>query len=262
MGFLRVPHTRGTCRARRVAMYKDNILEAEYEHRGYLKHPFPRAGYAAMVSHVDQDVGKIMQLVKELGLDDNTIVMFTSDNGPTFNRLGGSDSDFFESSGPLHGRKGSVYEGGLRVPLVARWPGHIEPGSETDHICAFWDVLPTLCDIAVIEKPKGIDGISFAPTLLGKSGQSNHKWLYWEFPSYGGQQAMRQGKWKAVRQRMFHTKGEIQLYDLSVDIGENHDVASRNRNIVAKMAADMAASRVPSSLFPFARLDNADKGSK
>ncbi len=255
---LTIPHLSIQTTAESLAMYQGKIPEADYEHRGYLRHPYPRAGYAAMVSHVDRDVGKIVSLIKELGLDDNTIVMFTSDNGPTFNRIGGSDSDFFASSGPLHGRKASVYEGGIRVPLVARWPDHIQPGTETDHISAFWDMLPTLCGIAGAAAPAGIDGISFLPTLLGKPGQAEHESLYWEFPSYGGQQAMREGKWKAVRLRMFDTEGPIQLYDLSVDMGENHDVASGNREIVARMAAEMAASREPSALFPFARLDHAE----
>ncbi|MEK6238599.1 MAG: arylsulfatase [Planctomycetales bacterium] len=174
-----------------LAEYKGKITEEDHKHRGYLKHPFPRAGYAAMVSHMDRDVGKIMDLLEKLGLDENTLVMFTSDNGPTYDRLGGSDSEFFQSAASFRGLKGSLYEGGIRVPLVARWPGKIAPGSKTDHLSAFWDTAPTLAEIAGCKPPQNVDGISFAPTLLGKPGQQKPRdFLYWEFPSYGGQQAV------------------------------------------------------------------------
>ena len=164
-----IPHLSIQTTPEMLAKYQDKIPESDYEHRGYLQHPSPRAGYAAMVTQVDKHVGQIMQLVVDLGLDDNTIVLFTSDNGPTFQRLGGADSDFFNSSGPLRGRKGSVYEGGIRVPLVARWPGKIKPGSVTDHLSAFWDFLPTFSEIARAEKPTNIDGISFVSHVDRKS---------------------------------------------------------------------------------------------
>jgi arylsulfatase A-like enzyme len=125
-----------------------------------------------MITHMDEGIGQIVALVEELGLEDDTLIIFASDNGPTYDRLGGSDSDFFESAGPFRGRKGSVYEGGIRVPMVARWTGHIEPGTVTDHISAFWDVMPTMCDLAGVPIPDHVDGISFAPTLLGEEGQA------------------------------------------------------------------------------------------
>lgn len=253
-----IPHLSIQTTPETLALYQGEIPESEYEHRGYLKHPFPRAGYAAMVTQVDQHVGQIMELLVELSLDDNTLVIFTSDNGPTFQRLGGADSDFFNSSRQLRGRKGSVNEGGIRVPLVARWPGRIEPGKVTDHQSAFWDVLPTLCDIGGAEVPNGLDGISFEPTLSGQGDQQKHESLYWEFPSYGGQQALRHGKWKAVRQRLFKSKGDIQLYDLSVDIGENYDVAAQHPKVVKRISEMMSASRVPSPLFPFPQLDSPE----
>ncbi len=240
--------------------YQGKIPEEDYEHRGYLKHPYPRAGYAAMISHLDRDVGKIMALVKELGLDEKTIVVFSSDNGPTYNRLGGSDSDFFESTGRLRGFKGSLYEGGIRVPMVARWPGKIKPGTVTDHVTAFWDILPTVAELTGTTAPADIDGVSFAPTLLGElDRQRQHKYLYWEFAAYGGQQAVRMGNWKATRQGMLRRNNKdplaIELYDLSADVGESNDVAAAHPDVVARVRAIMQQARTPSKLFPMRALD-------
>ncbi len=236
--------------------FRGKIPEADYEHRGYLPYPEPRAGYAAMISHMDRDIGKILALLDELGIADNTLVMFTSDNGPTYDRLGGSDSDFFESAGPLRGRKGSLLEGGIRVPLVARWPGQIAPGKTTGHMAAFWDLLPTICQAAGVNPPNGIDGISFLPTLTGTGQQETHDFLYWEFPGYGGQQAVRRGQWKAIRQKLHEfPDAPFQLYNLATDIDESDDVAAEHPDVVAMMEEICRQSRVPSELFPFAALD-------
>jgi arylsulfatase len=250
-----IPHLSIQVPEESLAQYKGKIPEADYKHRGYLKHPFPRAGYAAMISHLDRDIGKIMALVKELGLDDNTLVMFTSDNGPTYNRLGGSDSDFFESAKPLSGFKGSAHEGGIRVPLVARWPGRIKPGTTSDHISAFWDVLPTFCEVSGAKPPADIDGISFAPTLLSKGKQEQHEYLYWEFAAYSGQQAVRMGKWKALRKGMFRGNMHINLYDLEKDIAEQHDVSEKHPEVIARIKRIMAAAHTPSKVFPFKQID-------
>ncbi|MCZ6794933.1 MAG: sulfatase-like hydrolase/transferase, partial [Planctomycetota bacterium] len=179
--------------------------------------------------------------------------MFSSDNGPTFN--GGTDSTFFESTDGLRGLKCSVYEGGLRVPMIARWPGKIRPGSTTDHLSAFWDVLPTIAEIAGVKAPGGIDGISFAPTLLGRAAeQEQHEYLYWEFRGYGGQQAVRMGPWKAVRQDMLQRRNptplRIFLYNLETDVGETTDVAGRHPDIVERVRRIMKDARTPSELFP------------
>lgn len=242
-----------------LAEYRRTIPEEDYVHKGYLKHPTPRAGYAAMVTHLDRDIGKIMDLLKELGLDENTIVMFSSDNGPTYDRLGGSDSEFFESAGVFSGLKGSLHEGGIRVPLVARWPGKIKAGSESDHLSAFWDVLPTIAELTGTKAPEGIDGVSFAPTLLGKSdSQKNPEYLYWEFAAYGGQQAVRKGKWKALRQNMTRKNSDplrIFLYDLETDPSEANDVAADHPELVAEFAAIMKNARTKSELFRFPPLD-------
>jgi arylsulfatase len=255
-----IPHLSIQVTEESLAEYKGKIPEADYKHRGYLKHPFPRAGYAAMISHLDRDVGKITALVKQLRLDENTLVMFSSDNGPTYNRLGGSDSEFFASAGPFRGLKGSLYEGGIRVPLVARWPGQIKPGTTSDHPSAFWDMMPTFAEVAGIESPSGIDGVSFAPTLFGETGrQKKHDYLYWEFPSYGGQQVVRVGDWKGVRQGLQRKNNpnrlKVELYNLKTDPGESNDVAAKHPDVVAKMERIMRDARVPSKLFPVPVLD-------
>lgn len=258
-----IPHLSIQAPPASVNEYKDVIPEEAYTHRGYLPHPTPRAGYAAMVTHLDRGVGQIMARVAELGLDDNTLIIFTSDNGPTYDRLGGSDSEFFGSAGKFRGLKGSLYEGGIRVPMVARWPGRIKPESVSDLAAAFWDVMPTIAEVTGTPPPEKIDGISFAPTLLGDtSRQKKHDYLYWEFASYGGQQAVRQGNWKAIRQNMLQKNNpqplKTSLYDLSNDMGEQHDVAAQHPDVVAQLNALMKQAHAPSELFGFGPLDKQE----
>ena len=239
-----IPHVALQVPEDSLAEYKGKWPDPPYTgDKGYFPHPNPRACYAAMVTRMDRDVGRIMSLLKELNLEDNTIVMFTSDNGPTFN--GGSDSAFFESAHPLRGLKGSVYEGGIRVPFIVRWPGRVKAGSVSEHICAFWDFLPTCCELIGVDAPGDIDGISILPTLLRQRGkQKKHKYLYWEL---GGRQGVRMGRWKAVRPRL---KRKIQLYDLDKDIGEQNDVADAEPEILTKMAELMRTGRTESDVFP------------
>jgi arylsulfatase len=220
--------------------------------KGYLPHPSPRAGYAAMVTRMDRDIGRMLALLKELGLDDNTLVMFTSDNGPTYDRLGGSDSEFFESNGPLSGLKGSVYEGGMRVPLIARWPGRIPGGRVSDLPAAFYDVLPTLAEVAGTAPPKGVDGISFLPTLTDGGQQKQHEFLVWEFHGYGGQQAVRMGRWKGIRLNCYKDPdGPILLYDLENDLAEERDVAEQHPEVVLKMAELLKQQHSDSAIWDF-----------
>jgi len=226
---------------------------------GYTPHMTPRAAYAAMISRLDKDVGRIMELLEELGLDENTLVMFSSDNGTTHLEKE-VDYEFFKSVGPLRGLKGSLYEGGIRVPMIARWTGKIEPGSTTDHVSAFWDVLPTIAEVTGTEPPEYIDGISFAPTLLGRPAeQKQHEFLYWEFTGYGGQQAVRLGDWKAVRQGMLRRNNpdplKIELYNLKDDVGESQDVSAAHPDVVARMQKIMQSEHVPSELFPMPPID-------
>jgi len=174
--------------------------------------------------------------------------------GPTY--AGGVDYKFFKSAGPLRELKGRIYEGGIRVPMIARWPGHIKSGTESAHISAFWDVMPTLCEIANAPIPPDTDGISFAPTLLGSGVQNKHAYLYWEFLSYGGQQAVRMGRWKGIRTGLknIDTDTTIQLYDLKNDIRESNNIAADNPEVVAKIKEIMQSARTKSGRFPFPEL--------
>lgn len=216
--------------------------------RGYLPHPAPRAGYAAMVTRMDRDFGRILSLLKLLGLEEDTIVMFSSDNGPTFN--GGTDSRFFNSAGPLRGLKCDLYEGGIRVPLITRWKGQIRPGATTDHVSAFWDVLPTLAEVVGAESPADIDGISFLRTLLGKPGQKEHTYLYWEYRSRGGNQAVRMGRWKGLRLNLAkNPNAPIELYDLQLDVGEASNLADRYPDVVEQINTIMKKARTESEHF-------------
>jgi arylsulfatase len=233
------------------AQYIGKIPDAPYEGDGhYAPNPTPHAGYAAMISHLDAAVGKIVSKVDELDLAENTLIIFTSDNGATFKRVGGSDSTFFNSTGPLRDRKGSTYEGGIRVPFIARWPGKIAAGTESDHLAAHWDVLPTICDLVKIDKPQKLDGVSFAETLLGKSEQPQHEYLYWEFPASGFQQAVRSGDWKIVRHGVDKGDSPFELYDLGTDISEQHDVASEHADIVKRLSSYATTAHKMSNLFP------------
>lgn len=223
--------------------------------KGYQPHDHPRAAYAAMVSRMDRTVGRILDLLRELNLDEDTIVIFSSDNGPTHEGVGGSDSIFFLSAGRLRGFKGSLFEGGVRVPMIVRWPGRTQPGRTTDLLSGFQDVLPTLCDIAGAKTPEKLDGLSMLPTILGKGEQKKHDFLYWEFPGYGGQQAVRMGEWKAIRQNMHKGNLQIQLFNLKADEGETTDVAGQNPAMLERALRIMREQHTPSKLFPFKAID-------
>jgi arylsulfatase len=220
----------------------------------YRPHPAPHAAYAAMVTRMDRSVGRIADKLKALGLEENTLVVFTSDNGPAHN-YGGTDSTFFKSAGDLRGLKGSLYEGGIRVPFVASWPGKIKPGTTSDLPLYFPDVLPTLCALTGATPPKDIDGISFLPTLLGQPGQQRHDLLYWEFPAYGGQQAVIAGDWKAVRQNLAKGVIKTELYDLANDPNEKTDAADKNPEVVARLEKLMKEQHTPNPDFPLQAVD-------
>jgi arylsulfatase A len=215
--------------------------------RHYANHDTPRAAYAAMITRMDRDVGRLLAQLKELDLDDRTLVVFASDNGAVF-PLAGADPAFFHSSGDLRGYKQDLYEGGIRAPLIARWPRRIAPGAASDFVGAFWDVMPTLCEIAGIPAPGGIDGISFAPTLFNRPGQRSHEYLFWEYHSGGRAQAVRFGNWKAVRNNVDNSPGATpELYNLVSDPRETTNLASRRPDLAAKAAAYISAAHRPSS---------------
>ncbi len=214
--------------------------------KGYFPQRYPHAGYAAMISYLDEQVGLLVQQLKDLGIYDSTMIVFTSDNGPTYN--GGTDSPWFDSVGPFKSEygwgKGFTHEGGFRVPMIASWPGHIEQGTESDLISAFWDWMPTLCDVTGIQTPSYADGISFLPELLGKK-QKKHDYLYWEYPEYGGQQAVRMGNWKGMRKDIDKDNMKIELFNLDNDIQEQIDVAAEHPDIVKQMEEIMIKEHVP-----------------
>lgn len=221
-----------------------------YRKGPYGSQPEAHAAFAAMVTLLDEQVGAIRQKIQDLGLADNTLIIFTSDNGPHLEA--GADPDYFDSNGPLKGYKRDLYEGGIRVPMIASWPGKIEAGSETDHISAFWDVWPTFAELTGSAVPEYIDGISFLPTLLGQESQQQHDYLYWEFHERKGRQAIRKGDWKAVRYNVFSSPdAPIELYNLREDIGETNNLAAQHPEMVAEMKALMEESRVPSEVFVF-----------
>lgn len=194
--------------------------------------PYDQRAHAAMITLLDTQVGVIMKKLKELGLDENTLVIFSSDNGP--HNEGGADAGFFNSNGPLRGAKRDMYEGGIRVPLIARWPNQIKPDTKTDHITAFWDILPTFCDLAGMKNIPSTDGISFIPALTSKP-QPKHDFLYWEFYEQGGKQAVRFDQWKCIWLNVGEpAKTEIQLFDLSKDIEEQNNIAAQHKDIVEK----------------------------
>ena len=234
---------------------------------GYLPHFSPRAAYAAMITRMDREIGRILALVEELGLDENTIFVFSSDNGPlngVHAHLAGTDCDFFNSNGGLRDGKGTLYEGGFRVPGIVRWKGHIRPGTVSDRVTGFEDWLPTLLELANLKDriPEDIDGISFAPTLLGEK-QPERPFLYREFPAYGGQQCIRVGDWKVVRQNLLGGKKSaaqgkkptLELYNIAADPREEHDVAAEHPDIVARLTRLMSQQHTPSKQFPFPALD-------
>ena len=202
--------------------------------------PDPDKGQAAMISRLDRDIGRLLARLKEYGLDDNTLVVFSSDNGP--HHEGNNDPNLFRPGGPLQGMKRSLYEGGIRVPFVARWPGRIKKGKISNHVGYFGDLFGTVCELTGQKQPAGLDSISFLAELRGTAKQAKHDFLYWEFYEQGGRQAVRFGNHKAIREPMF--TGKISLYDLSKDIGETRDIAARHPDLVAKATRIMDKAHI------------------
>ncbi len=209
--------------------------------------PLNMKKFAAMMSHMDRDVGRLMDRLDELGISEDTLVMLSSDNGP--HKEGGARPEYFDSNGPYRGIKRDLYEGGIRVPMIARWSGTIAPGQTSDHVSAFWDILPTCAEAAGVSAPENIDGISILPTLKG-AAQKEHDYLYWEFPAQGGKQAIRKGDWKALRLNLQRiSKPRIELYNLKDDPGEQHNIADQHPEIVKEMAELFVTARTDSKLF-------------
>jgi len=241
------------------ALYTDKFPETpfqgvdsgpNYKLGPYGSTPHPKTDFASMITRLDAYVGEIINELKKLGLDKNTIVIFTSDNGP--HQEGGANPDFFQSYGPLRGIKRDLYEGGIRVPMIAWYPGKIKAGSVTDAVSAFWDVMPTVAELTGTHAGIQTDGISFVPTLFGKSKQKKHDYLYWEFHEQGGKIAVIKGEWKAIWFNVSDPdKTTVELYDLSKDIHEDNNIARQHPEIVAELDRIMRESHTDSQAFPF-----------
>jgi arylsulfatase A-like enzyme len=220
--------------------------ETPFAEQHYGAQAMPRATYAAMITRMDRDIGRILDKLAALGLDGRTIVFFTSDNGPSVE--GGSDPAFFRSAGPFRGVKRDVYEGGIRVPMIVRGPGRIPAGRTSEQVWAMWDVLPTVAELAEVKPMVPMDGISMVPALTGQGRQKQHDHLYWEFHEQGGKEAARWGRWKGVRQPML--TGKLEVYDLETDPGESRNVAAANPDVAARLTRVMDEARTPSPLWP------------
>ena len=248
------PHAEMFAQERYMEKYRGKFLpESEYvgtdagpyyRKNAYGSQPEARAAFAAMVNCIDDYVGEVVEKLEELGLRDNTLIIFTSDNGP--HKEGGHDPEFFDSNGPLRGFKRDLYEGGIRVPMMASWPGRIKAATSTDHVSAFWDVYPTLAELTDQPTPESIDGISFLPTLFGENGQGQHDYLYWEFHIFKGRQAIRKGDWKGVRYDVaVDPDSPMELYDLSTDPGESRNVVDEFPEVHAELTRLMRQARTP-----------------
>lgn len=249
-----IPHASLEVPEEFLKMYLDENGESIFEENPatqsyhYVRQDMPMATYAAMVTYLDKQVGEILNKLEEFDLADNTLVIFTSDNGP--HSEGGYHYSMLNSNGDLRGGKRDLYEGGIRVPMIARWPGRIDGNQASDHSSSFYDMMPTFAELAGINTPPGRDGISLVPTLFGTGGQENHEYLYWEFHEQGGKQAIRKGDWKAVRLGIREDRNApIELYNLSQDLSEENNVADQHPEIISEMDSLFRAAHIPSETF-------------
>lgn len=249
-----IPHASLQVPDEYLQMYLDDNGESIFDEEPtpqnhYTNSEMPKATYAAMVSYLDARVGEVLDKLEELGIAENTLVMFSSDNGSYSE--GGYHYSMHNSNGELRGGKRDLYEGGIRVPLIAWWPGRIDSGPTSDHISGFQDMMPTFAELAGLNPSPGTDGISMAPTLLGTGNQKSHEYLYWEFHEQGGKQAIRKGDWKAVRLDIRENRdAPIELYNLNEDLTEENNVADQHPDIVAEMDSIFRAAHIPSETFP------------
>ena len=232
-----IPHLPLQAPTKWVEYYQKKFgKEIPYTGKSYYPNKTPRATYAAMISYLDKQVGELVEKLKEINQYENTLIIFTSDNGPTW--VDHVDSQFFNSTGKFvnsrRTMKGSVSEGGIRVPMIASWPNKIKSGSKSNHISAFYDFFETACDVAGIKNNVETDGISFYPEMIGKI-QAKHDYLYWEYPASGGLQAIRMGKWKGVKNNLFKNPSKLKLFDLTYDEKELNDVSLKNPEIVNEL---------------------------
>lgn len=232
-----IPHANNEAKAKGMEVPSD-------EPYSQMTWPQPERNKAAMITRMDRDIGRVFQRLKELNLDRNTVVFFSSDNGP--HKEGGNDPKFFTSSGALRGIKRDMYEGGIRVPMLVRWPEKIKAGLTSRQVWTFWDVLPTLAEIAGANVEKKVDGISMLPALLGRE-QKSHEFLYWEFHEGASKQAVRTDDWKAVR---LSPGAPLELYNLQNDLGETNNVAAAHAEVIARVEKYLSTARTESEPWP------------
>ena len=241
-----IPHVPLQAPAEWVDKYRAKIGEEKpyLGDKGYFACQYPYATYAAMIGYLDYQVGLIVQELKNLGLYENTIIIFSSDNGPV--TTGGAVSSFFENAKPFNQSdnrlKGSVFEGGIRVPLIVSWPSEMESGKQSDHLCAAWDIFPTICELSGSELPGDLDGISFMPEIMQKGKQEKHDFLYWEYPEARGQQAVRLDNWKGIRDSTLDGNMKVMLFNLEEDYTESFDVSDNYPEVVKEIEEIMIAA--------------------
>ena len=235
-----------------LQMYKGKFCEPKtFTYSGdYTGTTIPRTQFAGMVTRLDTYIGQVVDELRKLGILDNTLIIFTSDNGP--HTEGGADPEFFNTEKRLKGYKRSLYEGGVRVPFIVRWDGHVAPGTTSNHLAAAWDMMPTFTELlgmqAVWTQPT--DGVSMLPTITGEGTQPQHDYLYWEFHEEGGRQAVRKGPWKLIRQKI-RTSPTLELYNVDDDLNETRDLSAQNPEKVQELKSIMDKARTPSPLFNF-----------
>ena len=247
---LQQPHADLNVPQKWVLPFIGKYKEKPYRGGHYRAVKYPKSNYAGMMSYLDHSVGEIVNKIDQLGLSNNTLIIFTSDNGAMSE--GGWSRQYFKSSGTLRGGKRDLFEGGIRVPMIARWPGSIKAGSTSEHVSAFWDYLPTVCELARTTCHSETDGISFLPTLLGNEDQKSHEFLYWEFHEEGGKQAIRWGQWKGIRLKVNNNlNGPIMLFNLDTDPSELDDIAGQHPEIVSRIEEMLTEAHEPGILVKF-----------
>ncbi|NOR75548.1 MAG: sulfatase-like hydrolase/transferase [Draconibacterium sp.] len=244
-----IPHADIDIPESELGEYNGMFHETPFPGNHYVAQPQPKAVYAVMVTRLDKDVQNIMDLLKEKGILENTLVIFTSDNGN--HKEGGHNPENFDSNGPFRGFKRDLYEGGIRAPFIVQWPNQIKPGSVSYHVSAFWDFLPTMCDLLDIPVPENTDGISYLPAILGKT-QKKHDYLYWEFHEQGGKQAILKDNWKLIRLNVNKPEKEkYELYNLNSDPSELFDVSNQFPELLVKLKTVLLNNHKTSSVFQF-----------
>ena len=228
--------------------YKGTDSGPFFRKGGYCSQEHPHAAFAAMVSRLDAYVGDIVRHLKELGVYDNTLIIFASDNGP--HKEGGADPDFFDSNGPWRGYKRDVYEGGIRVPMIVSWKGHVQAGTESSFACSFWDLMPTFRELTGLATTENLDGVSLLPLWEGRSGQKEHDYLYFEFQELGGRQAVREGPWKLVHLDIRSDAPRFELYNLDEDPGETRNLAEAHPEVLSRLQGIMKEAHVYNPDFP------------